>query len=681
MRVIAVVSESAGVGKTLLVAHLAVQAAAAGHPSIALIDTDPRRPLGTWRTRRKEPTAPVVHAEPSRLAETLERLAAEDTGLAVIDTGPGQLASLEEALSRADLVLIPVAPTRDGLKGIDTAVDAVRAHGKPFVFVVNGTSERRRFTGVVAMALAQYGTVCPVVLPRRPEFAEALREGATALDSGGPAELAALMQDLWTYLYRRLGASRSTTAGAPSTGLAKDRRKHRRWSLDWDVSAAPAKGGAAIAAQLIDISGGGAALRLATAVGTGELLTLDIPTIGRFEAVVVYARDDRVGVQFVQRIGVKFIQDAEREWRLASLLVERMANEGERKSPLAPVPAVAVAPPPASPPAEPPPPPAAPPPAAPPPPAPPPALAQPAAATVKRQVRVAANRVVPSTAAADASANEDEQPKRGRIIVLGNEKGGSGKSTIAVHLAVALLRAGCTVASLDLDQRQASFSRYLENRKAFAAERGLSLPVPTPHLVPPESANEEPRLRELLANLVKRRDYVVIDTPGRSTPLSAIAHELADLVITPINDSFIDLDVLARLDPESLGFLGIAHYGQLVVDSRQRRQEQRRQHPTDGHGWIVVRNRLSALGGRNKVDMAEALERLAGRLGFQVGSGLSERVIYRELFLYGLTLIDLSSAGSGVRMSPSHTAAREELRALLKLVLPDGIQLHHAAAE
>lgn len=670
MRVIAVVSESAGVGKTLLACHLAVQATAAKGLEAALVDTDPRRPLGAWRAARKAPAPTVVHAEPSRLGETLARIEATGTELAIVDTGRGQLKSLDEALGRADLVLIPVAPTRDGLKGVDAAVDTVRAHGKPFVFVVNGTSERRRFTGVVAMALAQYGTVCPVVLPRRPELADSLRAGTTALDPGGTSDLAAVMQDLWSYLERRLGAARTAPSTSPPAPQTRDRRKHRRWSLDWDIRATPTRGGAAIEAQLIDISGGGAALRLGTPVATGEMLVLEIPTIGRFEAVVVYARDDRVGVQFVQRIGVKFIQDAEREWRLASLLVERMAAEGEQ--PRLPAPALAAvaaaSPPPAETPTR--------------HPAGTPAQTPAGArAPARRQVRVAASRVVPGAMPGEASAAEEDRARRGRIIVLGNEKGGSGKSTIAVHLAVALLRAGCSVASLDLDQRQASFSRYLENRKAFATERGLSLPVPTPHLVPPEAASEEQRLRELLANLAKRRDYVVIDTPGRSTPLSAVAHELADLVITPINDSFIDLDVLARVDPESLGFLGVAHYGRMVIESRQRRQEQRRERPTEGHGWIVVRNRLSPLAGRNKVDMAEALERLSGRLGFLVGSGLSERVIYRELFLYGLTLIDLSSSGSGVRMSPSHAAAREELRGLLKLVLPEGIQLHHSAAE
>ena len=81
--------------------------------------------------------------------------------------------------------------------------------------------------------------------------------------------------------------------------------------------------------------------------------------------------------------------------------------------------------------------------------------------------------------------------------------------------------------------------------------------------------------------------------------------------------------------------------------------------------WVVRRNRLSSLAARNKRDMSTVLDALAKRIGFRVAAGLSERVIYKELFLNGLTLLDLKRGGSGPSLTLSHVAARQEVRDLV----------------
>ncbi len=250
-----------------------------------------------------------------------------------------------------------------------------------------------------------------------------------------------------------------------------------------------------------------------------------------------------------------------------------------------------------------------------------------------------------------------------RIIVVGNEKGGTGKSTVAMHLIVSLLCMGGRVASIDLDARQATLSRYVENR-ARRVERGQPLPMPEHVAVPPtaDPAADEARFLEALRMLSTRHDVVLIDTPGSDQPLSRLGHSYADLLVTPLNDSFIDLDVLAKVDPDSMKITRPSHYAEMVWESKKIRALRGQR---GGADWFVLRNRLSTLDARNKREMERLLGDLARRIGFQCVGGLNERVIYRELFLEGLTLLDLG-AGSGVEMSMSHVAARQELRRLVE---------------
>jgi chromosome partitioning protein len=249
-------------------------------------------------------------------------------------------------------------------------------------------------------------------------------------------------------------------------------------------------------------------------------------------------------------------------------------------------------------------------------------------------------------------------PGRAHVLVIGNEKGGSGKSTTAMHIVVSLLGEGARVATIDLDARQGTFSRYVENRAAYAARKGIELVLPMHASGDP--ADEKARFEAALEPAVTGADFVVIDTPGSDTHLSRLAHTWADTLLTPLNDSFIDLDLLARIDPETLKIVRPSVYAEAVWKQRQVRAVQGAR-PVD---WVVMRNRLSSLAARNKRDMGTVIEALAKRIGFRTATGLSERVIYRELFLNGLTLLDLKR-GAGPSMTMSHVAARQEVRDLV----------------
>lgn len=257
-----------------------------------------------------------------------------------------------------------------------------------------------------------------------------------------------------------------------------------------------------------------------------------------------------------------------------------------------------------------------------------------------------------------------------RVIVVGNEKGGSGKSTVAMHIAVALVKSGERVATIDLDSRQRSFTHYVENRRAWAERTSLDLEIPD-HICLDEGRDFPPAddraagnkaLTEAVASLARSHDFIVIDMPGHDGPLMRLAHSMADTLITPLNDSFVDFDVLGTVDPVTFGVTGTSHYAQMVEEARSQRQLLN-QGTTD---WIVLRNRLSTLGSRNKRLVGEGLQELAQRLNFRCVEGLAERVIFREFYPRGLTALDdLDEATLGTRPTMSHVSARMEIVNLL----------------
>lgn len=265
----------------------------------------------------------------------------------------------------------------------------------------------------------------------------------------------------------------------------------------------------------------------------------------------------------------------------------------------------------------------------------------------------------------------------GHVVVLGNEKGGTGKSTTAMHVAVALLRLGQRVAAIDLDSRQRSLARYIDNRRAYAGRMQVALPLPTVVTITRSKADtreaaeaeERAAFESALADLAARHDFVVVDSPGSDSFLSRLGHAAADTLITPLNDSFVDFDLLAEFDPVSFDVRRPSLYSEMVWESRKRRALRRRA-PMD---WIVMRNRLTTLDARNKRRVADMLDTLAQRIGFRVAPGFGERVIYRELFPHGLTLLDLADAGLEVKMTMSHVAARQEMRDLIATLRLPGL--------
>lgn len=265
------------------------------------------------------------------------------------------------------------------------------------------------------------------------------------------------------------------------------------------------------------------------------------------------------------------------------------------------------------------------------------------------------------------------------IIVVGNEKGGAGKSTVSIHVATALARMGHRVAVLDLDLRQKTFARYTENRKRFMAEAGLDLPFPAYHDLPEvDPASLQPgeniydhRLSAAVAALEPDNDFILIDCPGSHTRLSQVAHSLADTLVTPLNDSFIDFDLLARIDGDGEKILGPSVYSEMVWNARQLRAQAGLK-PID---WVVLRNRLGAQNMVNKAKMEKAIERLAKRIGFRVAPGFNERVIFRELFPRGLTLLDLKDVGVE-SLNISNVAARQELRDLMRELALPGVEVN-----
>jgi chromosome partitioning protein len=260
--------------------------------------------------------------------------------------------------------------------------------------------------------------------------------------------------------------------------------------------------------------------------------------------------------------------------------------------------------------------------------------------------------------------------KRAQVIVLGNEKGGSGKSTAAMHVIVGLLRDGYKVGAIDLDARQATLGLYVEARAAFAKARGINLPQPMAAAVQRSEldsraeaeADETARFLAALSALSQSCDIVVLDCPGSDTFLSRLGHAQADTLITPINDSFVDFAMLAKVDPDNHDVVRPSIYSEMVWEARKRRFSRDR----GRIDWIVMRNRLGATEARNKRDVGATLDALAKRIGFRTVRGFGERVIFRELYLQGLTLMDVKEVGGlGIHMGMSHVAARNEVRALI----------------
>ncbi len=263
------------------------------------------------------------------------------------------------------------------------------------------------------------------------------------------------------------------------------------------------------------------------------------------------------------------------------------------------------------------------------------------------------------------------------VIVFGNEKGGSGKSTTAMHTAIALLQLGYKVGSIDLDARQGTLTRYMKNRFEFIKKRKKFIPSPD-HLaiekskadIVSDQQHEERAFFEMaITELSAKNHFVIVDTPGTDSYLSRLAHSYADTIITPLNDSFIDLDLLAEIDSMTLEVKGPSIYTKMVEAQKYKK------HKRDGGkiNWIVMRNRLSHINAKNKEKIGELLEHIAQFAEFTVAPGFGERVVFREMFLKGLTLLDIQD-DTTMSMTMSEISARQEVRQLIMTLAPEKLK-------
>jgi chromosome partitioning protein len=269
--------------------------------------------------------------------------------------------------------------------------------------------------------------------------------------------------------------------------------------------------------------------------------------------------------------------------------------------------------------------------------------------------------------------NASETGAATHVIVLGNEKGGSGKSTLAIHLAVSLMLEGMRVVTIDLDARKQTLTQAIRNRRNWAKAQDIFLPTPDHHLL--EQA-ETDSLRtnkwsdieaftRLLKNLRQHADFIIIDTPSQTCQLSTIAHAHADTLLTPMNDSMLDLNALAHITPNFGTLAATSPYTKAVQAARHERLA------ADGSkmDWVVLRNRLFGTDTPNYKAVGDALGALSNQVEFRLAQGMYEREIYREYFNLGLTALDpIESFAPHMRPTMHHMASRNEILNLIEFL-------------
>jgi chromosome partitioning protein len=205
MRILVVASQKGGSGKTTLSGHLGVEAERAGHGPVALVDTDPQGSLAQWWNAREAETPAFVQSTPDTLRDDLVTLREQGFKLIVIDTPPAATETIGDVAALADLVVLPTRPSPHDLRSVAVTIDILEERGKAMVFVLNSATPRARITGEAAVALSQHGTVAPVTIHHRVNFASSMIDGRTVAevdedDNASAREIA----ELWCYLADRL---------------------------------------------------------------------------------------------------------------------------------------------------------------------------------------------------------------------------------------------------------------------------------------------------------------------------------------------------------------------------------------------------------------------------------------------------------------------------------------------
>lgn len=256
---------------------------------------------------------------------------------------------------------------------------------------------------------------------------------------------------------------------------------------------------------------------------------------------------------------------------------------------------------------------------------------------------------------------------KAHIILIANEKGGTGKSTLSMHLAIKLMYENFKVAVIDLDGHQGSLSKYIENRRRFCTKNNVNLPTPMHYVFEPvaKEANKK-EIEDLITDLSTRFDAIIIDTPGSRNYLFELAHKFLHTLITPIGDSLIDLSAIADINPENGEILKAGHYAEFVWETKKKLAAK----DLPYLNWVVCGNKVTSLRSKNKDVVFSKLESIGKLYGFRFTEGLKDRVIYKELFLDGLTILDMSTPSLHRRMNMSHLAAKMELNSLTEFIFP-----------
>jgi len=260
-----------------------------------------------------------------------------------------------------------------------------------------------------------------------------------------------------------------------------------------------------------------------------------------------------------------------------------------------------------------------------------------------------------------------------KVIVVGNEKGGAGKTTTAMHLIMGLVHLGFKVVSIDADVRQASLTKYIKNRLQTATDLNITLSLPTHYEIQQEKSHTD-QFMAILSKEIGQNDFIIIDTPGNDNELSRLVHSYADIVLTPINDSFVDIDLLATVCPKTITVIKPSIYSQMIWEQKMNRAKR----DNGSMDWIIMRNRITHQDTRNKRSIEAVVSELSKRLGCKTAPGFGDRVIFKELFLKGLTLLDVKNPSLDIQFSLTHIAARQELTSLLKnlnIIAPEKVKL------
>lgn len=207
-QVLVFASQKGGSGKTTVSAHMAVEAERSGAGPVALIDTDPQGSMAKWWNARASETPAFAQVSVPDLARDIDFLDRAGYRLIVIDTPPAVTSTIAEVITHADLVVLPTRPSPHDLRAVGPTVDIVQMQGKPLVFVVNSATARARITGETAIALSQHGTVAPVTLHHRVDFAASMIDGRTVGEVNESGRSASETASLWAYLEDRLARMR-----------------------------------------------------------------------------------------------------------------------------------------------------------------------------------------------------------------------------------------------------------------------------------------------------------------------------------------------------------------------------------------------------------------------------------------------------------------------------------------